>query len=396
MAAKRDYYEVLGITKNANGDEIKKAFRKLAMQYHPDRNKAADAETKFKEINEAYEILSDPQKKAAYDQYGHAGVNGQPGAGGGFEDMFSQFFRQGGGNNQNVHFSFGGEEGGSPFDDILGSIFGGQGRRQASKKQTGEKINKNIELELEISLVEAIKGTIKTIKYKSKKICSHCHGTGAEHPSDVKKCPQCNGTGYVVTRTRTPFGIMQQQAVCPTCHGTGQIISEKCKQCNGHGYLEAEQMVEINIPAGINNGDMIKMDNYGNETKAGTGSLLLHIYIQPSKVFEREGNVVYTKVLVDPITAITGGMVSVPTPYGIKEVELKTNTANGDKITISGYGINTNKKMFNASRGDLVATIVYAKPNTYSKEEIEKLKQINKKSNPKVEEYIKIIEKEIK
>jgi molecular chaperone DnaJ len=383
MAKKRDYYEVLGINKNATPDEIKKAFRKLAMQYHPDRNKAPDAEDKFKEINEANEVLSDPQRRQQYDQFGHEAANGQAGAAGGFGDMFNQFFRQGGGRTQ---FSFGED---SDIGDIFSQFFGGGGSKRTNKKQD---IEKDIELQLNISTIESITGTNKTFKYQVKKVCPHCHGTGAETPQDIKTCPECHGTGKINVQHRTMFGMMQSQQTCPHCHGTGKIITKKCHVCNGNKYLVKEEETTVEIPAGIATGDMIKIPNYGNETLSGKGNLIIHILVNPSKIFVREGNYVYTKVLVDPLLAIVGGDIKIPTPYGVKEIKLKSNTANGEEITVGGFGINNNKKL--STKGDLIVKIVYAKPNKYNKDELNKIKDLIKE-NDDVKQYESIFTKEI-
>ncbi|MDR1850610.1 MAG: molecular chaperone DnaJ [Mycoplasmataceae bacterium] len=393
MANKRDYYEVLGISKNASSDEIKRAFRKKAMEYHPDRNKAPDAETKFKEVNEANEILSDPQKRQMYDQYGHAGVNGQQGfggQGGGFDDIFSQFFKQG--NGQNVKFSFGGdEEEDGGLGDIFGSIFGGGQRRKQTRTK---KVSKDIEVQLDINFSDMVKGGNKAFNYKVKNNCPHCHGTGAETPNDIKTCDECHGSGVVNVRQRTPFGVIESQTTCPKCGGRGKIITRRCHVCNGSGYVENIEKIEVNIPAGIDNGAIIRVSGRGHKTYEGAGDLLIHIYIKPSSIFERKGNTIFVKVLVDPLTAILGGEITVPTPYGLKEVTIKPQTGNGDHIVISGAGLNIKKGVF-GGKGDLEAIIIYAKPSNYSKAEIEKMNEFKNKTNSDVESYLKKIKAEI-
>jgi molecular chaperone DnaJ len=384
MATKRDYYEVLGIPKSASADEVKKAFRKKAMEFHPDKNKAPDAEAKFKEINEAYEVLCDSAKRQNYDQFGHAGVNGQNGGfggatqGGGFEDIFKSFFGGGGGGGKN--------------EDIFSSFFGG-GERQSSRR-TSREPDKNIEAQVEISFADMIRGGKKTITYQCKQNCSHCHGTGAENSSDMQICPHCRGTGRINVRQNTPFGVIQQQAVCPQCRGTGKIIKEKCHQCHGNGFLNKSKNLEINIPAGINNGDTITFSGHGNETPHGNGDLILHFYVKKSSIFDRKGNKVYVKVIVDPIVAIAGGTITVPTPYGFKQVELKPGTSNEELISISDSGINFKKGLF-SSRGELVAIVIYAKPTRYNKNEVDRLKDLTKLENDEVNAYLKKIKSEI-
>ena len=233
---KRDYYEVLGVAKTATNDEIKRAFRKLAMKYHPDRNKEPGAEQKFKEINEAYQVLTDPQKKQMYDQFGFEGLNQGAGGAGGFSGDFSDFFSAFGGNGGNVHFSFGGDGDDNPFGDIFGNIFGG-GSRKAKRKSNQP--NPDIEAQLTISFLESILGCSKTFDIKIKKTCKECNGTGAgDHGKDIKTCEHCHGTGYVVTQKRSFLGMVQSRSTCSHCHGTGKIIGSKCPKCNGVGYIE--------------------------------------------------------------------------------------------------------------------------------------------------------------
>ncbi|MDR0341418.1 MAG: molecular chaperone DnaJ [Mycoplasmataceae bacterium] len=380
--AKRDYYEVLGITKSASADDIKRAYRKLAMTYHPDKNKSPDAEAKFKEINEAYDTLSDPQKKQNYDQFGHADPHqGFGGGSGGFEDLFRNFGGQSG---------FGGDS--DPFENIFGSFFGG-GRRQQSSRNSEALFEEDITAEITISFLDSILGTIKEIKYKIKKTCPECNGTGGK----TATCSHCHGSGYVMQQQRTPFGIMQSQTVCPYCHGSGSIITEKCKTCNGHKYLEAYETLNVEIPAGVSVGQRIRFTNKGNHTKNKVGSLILIVKIRPSKIFERAGNTLLTNVVVDPITAITGGNIKIPTPYGIRDFNLKSNTANGEEIIAAGLGIkDINKKFLHTSNGDLILKIVYAAPKRYSNDEIEKLKNINANSaNSKVNDYVNSITAEL-
>jgi molecular chaperone DnaJ len=398
MATKRDYYEILGVSKSASNDDIKRAFRKLAMQYHPDRNKAADAETKFKEINEAYEVLSDQQKRSTYDQYGHDGLN-QSGFSGNVNpfDIFNQFFG-GNGRSGGVKFSFGGDDDESPFGDIFGSMFGG-GRRRNNKPKDRPLYDLNIEATITISFLDSVLGISKQIKYKVKKDCPTCHGTGAANePDAIKTCPRCKGTGVITSRTRTILGIMESQDICPECHGTGKIIAKPCPTCHGQKYINTDETVNINIDPGIMNGKILEFIGKGNTYKNRTGSLYTTVFVQPSPIFKRKDNILHANVLVDPILAITGGRIKIPTPYGIKEIELKSNTANGEEITVSSYGIkDIRKKMFGGKdNGDLVITVVYARPIKYSKSILEKLKEVSNLNNPEVDEYNKLIEKELK
>jgi molecular chaperone DnaJ len=382
MAAnKRDYYVVLGVNKTASQDEIKKAFRKLAMQYHPDRNKAADAEAKFKEINEAYEVLSDETKRQRYDQFGHAGANEQSfgGQGGGFEDIFDMFR--------------GGNQGGGGFEDIF-NMFNGGGQRRQNRSQQNQEDSLDISANMTISFKDSILATNKTIKYKIDEVCDKCHGTGAsDEANSMQTCQHCHGTGYIISQQRTMFGTMQTQNVCPYCHGTGKIISKPCSKCHGKGKISKDIELDIVIQPGIKNNDVIEFKDKGNISKNKKGNLYLTIRIQSSRVFERKGNTIYTQALVDPIDAITGGIIKIPTPYGMKEVKLKENTYNGEEITVSGYGIKNKSKVFGS--GDLIVTVVYAKPKYYTKNDIDKLKQINIGDNKNVIDFINIAKKEV-
>lgn len=392
---KRDYYEVLGVAKTATNDEIKRAFRKLAMKYHPDRNKEPGAEQKFKEINEAYQVLTDPQKKQMYDQFGFEGLNQGAGGAGGFSGDFSDFFSAFGGNGGNVHFSFGGDGDDNPFGDIFGNIFGGGSRKAKSKSNQP---NPDIEAQLTISFLESILGCSKTFDIKIKKTCKECNGTGAgDHGKDIKTCEHCHGTGYVVTQKRSFLGMVQSRSTCSHCHGTGKIIGSKCPKCNGVGYIEENEQIKIDIPAGIKNGESLVINNKANEVNGQRGNIYITVYIEPSNVFTRSGDLLKAVVLVDPIRAICGGIIDIPTPYGIKKVSLPPNTANGDKLTISGFGIKDMKKhMFGkTTNGDIEITVKYARPNLYTQSEVELLKKLSEKGNNQVDKFIKDAQKEI-
>lgn len=388
---KRDYYEVLGVAKNASLDEIKRAFRKLAMKYHPDRNKEPDAEQKFKEINEAYQVLSDNEKRNIYDQFGFDGLNQN-----GFSneninpfDIFNSFFRGQNGSG-GFHFNFGGDD--DDEDNIFSSFFGGRSRRKAKK---GPGFSLNIQAQATISFIDSVLGTEKEFTIPIKKVCDECNGVGGK---DFKTCDKCNGTGYVVTQTRTFIGVMQTQTTCPKCKGTGKIIKTKCPKCGGSGYLEAKDKITVQIPAGIENGQTIVVNNKGNEIDGRKGDLYITIFVEPSRIFKRQGNVIIANVLVDPLRAICGGIINVPTPYGIKQIRIKPNTANGEQITLNNYGIkNIKSRMFGQqSNGDLKLNIVYSRPNSYNSKQLEKISDLADIENSEVNEYNKMLEKELK
>lgn len=372
MANKRDYYDVLGINKSASTDEIKKAFRTLAKKYHPDVNKAADAEEKFKEINEAYEVLSDPQKRQAYDQFGHQSTQGCQGASG-----FSGFEFEGMGD----------------LDDIINQMFGGfsgfSSSSRSSRQQSRNEINPDIELILKINFIDAIKGGDKKIVYTRKKNCSSCNGTGSEDKSGAEECPTCHGHGYVTREVRTGFGVMSSQQICTNCDGIGTVIKNKCKKCKGKKLVDEEVKLTISIPAGIDQGDQLTVSNRGNEIGKNIGNLYLHVDILPSKYFQRQGNDIYVIGYVDPLLAIVGGKTKVVSPYGEVEIDIPANTRDEDKVRVPGYGVKNERKklLFNNSAGNLIVTIKFAKPNPLSKSEVEVIKKILA-SNSKNQEII--------
>ena len=388
---KRDYYEVLGVSRNASLDEIKSAFRKLAMKYHPDRNKEKDAEAKFKEVNEAYQVLSDKEKRQLYDQYGFEGLNQS-----GFNaeninpfDIFNQFFGGNGG------FSFGFGDG---DDDMFSSFFGGGGRRRRANAYSDQKYDVNIQAKITITFLESVLGCEKTFTLKVKKECEECNGTGAgDHGKDIKTCPSCHGNGYVVQQRRTMLGVMQTQGVCPKCGGTGKIIGSKCEKCNGHGYLEASEKLTIKIPSGIENGQTVVINGKGNEWKKQRGNIYLTVFVMPSPIFTRDGKLIRGKVVVDPMRAICGGKIDIPTPYGMKQANINPKTKNGEEIKVSGYGIKDLKHGFfgKHTNGDLILEVVYASPNKYSKEQLKKLEELASEPNDEVESFKKVVEREL-
>ncbi|MEG2974122.1 MAG: molecular chaperone DnaJ [Malacoplasma sp.] len=385
--AKRDYYEILGISRTADETEIKKSFRKKAMEFHPDRNKSPEADAKFKEVNEAYEVLSDSQKKATYDKYGHDGLDNQGFHSQGFDpfDIFNQFFS---GNDSSGDFgSFGGG-----FGDIFGNIFGSQGRRASGFQQESQNIN--LMISLKITFIESILGISKQVEYKVENDCTSCKGTGASNePDSINTCTTCNGQGFTISKKRTLLGMMQTQSVCPTCKGYGKIISKKCSTCKGHKQIEEKLKITIDVPPGISNDETLVLNGLGNKINGQQGNLYINVKVEPSAIFERRKNDLYVRAKIDPIVAIVGGEIEVPTPYGIKKISIPAGIANDDIITISEHGIKNSIK-FSNSNGDLFAIIDYAKPNKYSAAE---LKEISKfiQENDEVKKYINQAKKEV-
>ena len=373
MAEKRDYYEVLGVQKGASDAEIKSAYKKMAIKYHPDRNPGdKEAEEKFKEAAEAYDVLRDPQKRQRYDQFGHAGMGGAGGFGGGFG---------GGGMNMDDIFSmfgdiFGGHAaGGSPFDSFFG---GGSGRG-------GRRVEKGADLRLKVrlNLGEIANGVTKKFKIQKHVQCTHCNGTGSE---DGKKdtCKQCNGTGSVYRTMNTMFGRMQSQDVCPACGGTGSIIKNKCKHCGGEGIVRGEEIVEIKIPAGVQSGMVITERGKGNAARNGgiPGDIQVFIEEEPHKELVRDGQNLIYQLLLDVPTAILGGSAEVPTIDGKVKVKIEPGTQPGKSMRLRGKGLPA-VQGYGYGVGDLIVQIGVYIPENLSKDEKEKFESMRESDNMK-------------
>ncbi len=350
--AKRDYYEVLGINKNSSSDEIKKAYRTLAKKYHPDVNKEADAESKFKEINEAYEVLSDPDKKSRYDQFGHQGVDQGAGFGGagGFGD-------------------FGFDFGGVDIGDIFGSFFGGGS--SSRRANNGPRKGKTLQSRIRVSFIDSVLG--KTIEQNLTKheICSHCNGSGAETKSDLITCNECNGHGRVVLQRRTPFGIVNSEDICSHCGGSGKIIKTKCKTCRGQRYITKDIKTKITIPAGIRNEQEVIVEGFGGPGINGgpSGDLSIIVFVDSHKYFVREQNNIHLDLLVSFYDIVNESVISVPTPYGLEKISLSNDIKSGDTLTLreKGFKIIGTKKY-----GDLKLHVKIYVPKL-SKKEREKI-----------------------
>jgi molecular chaperone DnaJ len=338
--AKRDYYDVLGVAKNASEDDIKKAYRKLAMKHHPDRNQGDDAkksEEKFKEAKEAYEMLSDANKRAAYDQYGHAGVD--PNAGGGFRGAGPE--------------GFGGFA--DAFSDIFGDIFSQSGGRRGG----GQQVYRGADLSyaMEITLEEASRGKESQIRIPSWDSCDTCSGSGAKPGTAAKACPSCNGAGTVHLRQ----GFFSIQQTCPHCHGSGKIIPQPCAACNGTGKVKRQKTLQVKIPAGINEGMRIRSAGNGEPGTNGgpPGDLYIEIRIKQHQIFERDGDDLHCKVPVPLTLAALGGAIEVPTLAGKAEIELPEGTQHGKTFRLRGKGI---KGIRASYPGDLYCHITVETP----------------------------------
>lgn len=352
MAEKRDYYEVLGVANGATDAEIKKAYRKLAIKFHPDKNPGdQEAEEKFKEAAEAYDVLADAQKRQRYDQYGHAGMGGAAGGGGGF----------GGGMNMDDIF----EHFGDIFGGHFGGGFGGGGRRQSRATNKGS----NLRVKVKLSLKDVAKGVTKKIKVKKKVACSACGGSGAESPSDLTTCSTCNGTGRVTRTVNSMFGAMQTASVCPDCEGSGKKITKKCHQCQGEGVEVKEEIIEINIPAGVQEGMQLSMSGNGNAARHGgtPGDLLIYIEEEANVDLIRDEDDLIFNLMLDLPTAIMGGAIEIPTIDGKVKVRIDKGTQSGKILRLRGKGLpNVNRY----GTGDLLVNIGVYIPEELSKDEM--------------------------
>ena len=355
--AKRDYYEVLGISKGASADEIKKAYRQLAKKYHPDIYHEADATERMTEINEAYEVLSDENKRARYDQYGFAGVDPQAGGGqGGFGGF--------GG------FDFEGEE--VDLGDIFSSFFGG-GSRRSSRTSNEPRRGRDVYKELNISFMEAVKGCSREINMMVDEQCDSCHGSGAKSSSDIQTCSRCRGRGTVITQTQSIFGTIQLQSTCPECRGKGTIIKNKCEKCGGGGYVRRRATFDLKIPEGINEGQQLKVSGKGERGTNGgpNGDLIVGIHILNHDLFVREGSDIYVKIPINAIDAMLGCKINVPTINGDVELEINEGTQNNQKYRLRGKGVKDLRSRDNY--GDQYVIIEIVVPTNLTKEEKELL-----------------------
>ena len=375
---KRDYYEVLGVDKKASADEIKKAYRKKAIQYHPNKNPGdKEAEEKFKEAAEAYDVLSNPEKRARYDQFGHAGVSGAAGNGGPFggfsggmsmDDIFSMFGDIFGG-----HGGFGGGFGG----------FGGDGGAQQRRYRGSD-----LRVKVKLNLKEISTGVEKKFKLKKYVPCSHCHGTGAEGNGGTETCPTCNGSGTVIRKQQTILGTMQTRSTCPTCGGEGKIIKNKCKECGGEGIVYGEEVVTVKIPAGVAEGMQLSMSGKGNAGKHNgiPGDLLILIEEEADKELIRDENDLIYNLLLSFPTAALGGTVEIPTIDGKVKVKIESGTQPGKVLRLRGKGL---PSVNGYGTGDLLVNISVYVPETLSKDEKKQLEEMENSDNFKPNTSIK-------
>ena len=366
---KRDYYEVLGVAKDASADEIKKAYRKKAIQYHPDRNPGdKEAEEKFKEAAEAYDVLSNPEKRARYDQFGHAGMSGAAGNGGPFggfgsgmsmDDIFSMFGDIFGG-----HGGFGGFSG-----------FGGGGGSQQRHFRGSD-----LRVKVKLTLNEISTGVTEKFKLKKYVPCPHCHGSGAEGNSGVETCPTCKGTGSVIRNQQTILGTMQTRTTCPTCGGEGHIIKNKCKECGGEGIVYGEEIVTVKIPKGVAEGMQLSMSGKGNAGKHNgiPGDLLILVEEEPDKELIRDENDLIYNLLLSFPTAALGGTVEIPTIDGKVKVKIEPGTQSGKVLRLRSKGL---PSVNGYGTGDLLVNVSIYVPETLSKDEKKALESMEASDN---------------
>ncbi len=377
--ADQDYYELLGVSRTASADEIKKAYRRLAMKYHPDRNPGdKSAEEKFKAVGEAYAVLSDEQKRAAYDRFGKAGVDpSAAGGAGGFGNGFGGFGNMGGAGDFQ-----------SAFGDIFSDLFGGGRSRGSQRREQGIR-GDDVSFSLEISLEDAARGRKMEIRVPAWDECKTCHGTGCKPGTSKKTCPTCGGAGAV----RMSNGIFHVQQTCPNCHGTGQVIEEPCPECRGTGYTRTAKVLEINIPAGINDGQRIRMTGKGEPGMNGgaPGDLYIEVRIRPSEIFEREGDDLHMDLPISFATAALGGEVEVPTLEGKTRITIPEGTQSGKTFRLRDKGI---RNMRTHEPGDLYMHVLIETPVNLTGKQKELLRAFDEsvkaggdKHNPKTKGF---------
>lgn len=360
--AKRDYYEVLGVSKSASPDEIKKAFRRLAVKYHPD--KEGGNEEKFKEVNEAYEVLKDESKRKRYDQFGHAGIGSSAASDG---NPFTGF----GGQGQEMHFDFGD----LGLGDILGGFFGGGfgGRARERTRQRGRDVETTVELTFE----QAVFGSEANVKLNLEDTCEHCKGTTVEPGYELKTCDTCKGQGQVVNVTRTIFGNIQQASICPHCKGTGKIPEKQCSVCRGKGTKSKSQDISLKIPAGIDDGATIRLREHGEAIVNGPkGDLYVNIRVKPHKHFTREGDLILSEEHVNMVDAALGTEIDIETVDGPVRMKIPAGTQSGSDFKLSGHGV---PHMRGSNRGAHIVTVIVDTPTRLTKRQQQLLESFNDK-----------------
>lgn len=370
MADKRDYYEVLGLNKNASDEEIKRAFRKLAKQYHPDVNKEEGAEAKFKEIGEAYSVLSDPQKKSQYDQFGHAAFDQNGGFGGaGF-----------GG------FDFADFDLGSIFEQMMGGGFGGGRSRGPRKTKGADKL-----VNMTITFEEAVYGCEKEFKVNIDDVCEHCNGLGG---TDEKTCSDCGGRGRVLTQQRTPFGVFQSESMCSKCNGTGVTYKNRCSHCSGNGSINRDKNIKLRVPRGVENGDTMRMAGKGSAGSNGgpRGDIYIEFKVKEHEIYERDGRDVYVDIPLTITEAILGCKKEIPTIQGTIIADIPAGTQNDDKFKFRGKGVDDEKSGKKGDAYGIVKVIIPTKLDHSQKKIIKDLAKTKLDKDSAFTKYNKYID----
>jgi len=371
MSTKRDYYEVLGLNKDAGETEIKSAYKKLAKKFHPDISKEENAEEKFKEILEAYSVLRDPQKKANYDQFGHAaeGFQGFGTGTGGFDFSGTEF------NFDDLFSNFG-----------FGDIFGSRGRKRGPRKGV------DLRFDLSIGFEEAVFGTKKEIELERIEVCDKCNGTGSEGKDGVINCTQCNGTGMQTNSQRTPFGTFTTRSTCRKCNGEGKTVKNPCTKCQGRGRIKKKRKISVSIPEGIQNGAYLRLQNEGNagERGAGNGDLYVVIFIEPHEFFRRDEADVYGEVPITFSKAALGGEIKVPTLKGKAELKIPAGTQTGTIFRLKGKGI---KDIERGGHGDEYIKVIVRTPEKLSKKQKKLFEEIKEEEKTTENGFIKKFKK---
>lgn len=362
MATKRDYYDILGVGKDASADEVKKAFRRAAVEHHPDRG---GDEAKFKELNEAYEVLKDSEKRKRYDQFGHAGVGGASG------NPFGGAY--GGAQGQNINFDFGDLGLGDIFSSFFGGGTGGGQQRQAR--------GRDVETSVEINFDKAVFGTEVDLNLSLDDSCEHCKGTTVEPGHELKTCDNCKGSGQVVSVTRTVFGNIQQATLCPKCRGTGKVPEKICTVCHGKGTQPKKQVVQLKIPAGIDDGATIRLREHGEAIANGPkGDLYVNIRVKPHKHFTREGELILSEEHVDMVGAALGTEIEVDTVDGPVTMKVPAGTQSGSDFKLSNHGV---PHLKGTSRGPHIVTIIVDTPTKLTKQQQDLLKAFGQDNGAK-------------
>ena len=361
MAEKRDYYEVLGVAKDCSADELKKAYRKLAKKYHPDMNPGdKDAEAKFKEVNEAYEVLNDPEKRSRYDQYGHAGVDPN--------------FNAGAGGSGFGGFGFG------DLGDIFGEMFGfggGFGGSSRTRNPNGPIRGRDVQINLTLTFMEAALGGKKTVSFQKMAQCSECGGTGARRGTDVTTCPDCHGTGQVYVQRRTPIGVVQTNTTCTRCGGKGKIISEPCPHCHGDGRTRVTKKLEVTVPAGIDDGQTFLLRGQGDDGLNGgpAGDVAVSVSVRPDDLFERDGFDVWCEVPITFTQAVLGDEITVPTVDGRVKYNVPEGTQPGTVFRLRNKGI---QYVNGRGRGDQYVRVAVEVPTNLTSRQKDALAEFDK------------------